>query len=132
MTQVEEKKLSRAELYATVAYTTLAKEVCKHLCLDCRLQSSSFVFVLQHQSSFVSQEVDRILKHYDLGEYRSIKVCAFRTSSLGALTIFTPFHFLPQALSGGLSNSNYRLETTKGVYLLKICDEKDFDELTVG
>ncbi|ELR11536.1 homoserine kinase, putative [Acanthamoeba castellanii str. Neff] len=34
-------------------------------------------------------------------------------------------------LSGGLANSNYRVDTTTGSYLLKICDEKDRQSLQV-
>jgi Ser/Thr protein kinase RdoA (MazF antagonist) len=37
-----------------------------------------------------------------------------------------------QKLSGGLANSNYRVDTTTGSYLLKICDEKDKQSLQVS
>lgn len=47
-----------------------------------------------------------ILENYDLGEVVEVK-----------------------ALSLGISNSNYRLETTKGLYLLKISNDKNPDQL---
>jgi homoserine kinase type II len=36
-----------------------------------------------------------------------------------------------RVISGGLANSNYQLATDRGVYLLKICDEKSYEELLV-
>ncbi len=36
-----------------------------------------------------------------------------------------------EGISGGFGNSNYKLTTTDGVYLLKICDEKSVEELQI-
>lgn len=42
-------------------------------------------------------------------------------------TIGTPINL--EEMAGGYGNSNFKLTTSKGVYLLKICDEKTTDEL---
>ena len=36
-----------------------------------------------------------------------------------------------QAILGGLANSNFKLTTTTGTFLLKVCDEKTIDELEI-
>ena len=36
-----------------------------------------------------------------------------------------------EGISGGFGNSNYKLTTTHGKYLLKICDEKSLEELQI-
>lgn len=52
------------------------------------------------------KEVNEILQNYDLGEFKSIK-----------------------ALSHGFANLSYKLVTTQGVYLFRICKEKSSKEL---
>ncbi len=53
-----------------------------------------------------TEELADILKHYAIGEPLKIK-----------------------DIHEGYGNSNFKLTTTKGVYLLKICDEKNTDQL---
>ena len=53
-----------------------------------------------------STEVADIVSHYAIGTPTDLEV-----------------------MSGGYGNSNFKLTTSKGVYLLKICDEKTTDEL---
>lgn len=53
-----------------------------------------------------TEELTEILKHYAIG---------------------TPVKL--EDIDGGYGNSNFKLTTTEGVYLLKICDEKKLDQL---
>lgn len=53
-----------------------------------------------------TEELSEILKHYNIG--RPLKL---------------------EDVHGGYGNSNFKLITTEGVFLLKICDEKDIDQL---
>lgn len=53
-----------------------------------------------------AEDVKRILLRYDVGELKSFK-----------------------QLSGGLSNANYRVDTDRCTFLLKVCDEKFPHEL---
>jgi hypothetical protein len=78
--------------------------------LDSTLQEENdraFVYIPAY-SAVSNEDVAQFLSHYNLGKL--VKATE---------------------LKGGLSNSNYRLETTAGTYLLKICDEKNIDELKV-
>lgn len=57
-------------------------------------------------TTLTSEELDDIVTHYEIGT--SIDL---------------------EELPGGFGNSNFKLTTTDGVFLLKICDEKNLEEL---
>ncbi len=57
-------------------------------------------------TTLTTEALAKILKDYEIG---------------------TPVKF--EDIPGGYGNSNFKLSTTKGVYLLKICDEKNLDQL---
>ena len=57
-------------------------------------------------STLSHEELDDIVAHYEIG---------------------TPSNL--EELQGGYGNSNYKLTTTDGKFLLKICDEKNLEEL---
>lgn len=52
------------------------------------------------------EELSEIFKHYEIG--RPLKI---------------------EDIQGGYGNSNFKLTTTDGIFLLKICDEKNVDQL---
>ena len=53
-------------------------------------------------------QVSKIVEEYDIGRYVSHEI-----------------------INGGLANTNVRLITTKGMYLFKICEDKNLEELEV-
>ncbi|MCG9126190.1 homoserine kinase [Candidatus Poribacteria bacterium] len=57
-------------------------------------------------TTLTSTQLANIVSHYDIGT--SVKL---------------------EEMSGGYGNSNFKLTTSEGVFLLKICDEKTTDEL---
>lgn len=57
-------------------------------------------------TSLSNEELSEIIQHYDIG--KPIKL---------------------EDIQGGYGNSNFKLTTTKGTFLLKICDEKNVDQL---
>ncbi len=80
-----------------------------------------------------SDQLSEILSHYDLGQSLEFQVCSRHVP--GSVHNYAPplltYLFLVQRLNGGIANSNYRIKTDKGTYLLKVCDEKDKESLQV-
>ena len=74
-------------------------------------------------ASISNEKIQEILRFYDLGEFKSFTVSYRKFFFLSLIVV--------QVISGGLANTNSKLETTKGFYLMKICEDKTYEELFV-